>query len=108
MWGLDLAAGPALVPAAALAPTDPVPANELRVREAGDDEPLRFALSGEGGCNDGAAYPVALAGFAVCGPHGAPAGLSVEFIAQVWWGLAGAALTGRLCGTGMVKLVAWL
>ncbi|MEP9327308.1 hypothetical protein PPMP20_29850 [Paraburkholderia phymatum] len=37
--------------AVALAPTDSVLANELRVREAGDDEPLRFALSGEGGCN---------------------------------------------------------
>ncbi|MEZ2354694.1 cation:proton antiporter [Caballeronia sp. RCC_10] len=57
-WGLGLAVGPGLLLASTLAPTDPVLANELRVEEAGDDEPLRFALSSEGGFNDGAASPM--------------------------------------------------
>jgi sodium/hydrogen antiporter len=66
-YGLGLAPGLALIVAATLAPTDPVLANELRPRAAGNSEPLRFALSGEGGCNDGAAWPFMLLGLALCG-----------------------------------------
>lgn len=105
IWGLHLSAGAALVLAAALAPTDPVLANELRVREAGDDEPLRFSLSGEGGCNDGAAYPVALAGFALSGIQGFADSRPIGFALSVVWGLGGAALIGWVCGVGMVKIV---
>ncbi|MEI6002345.1 cation:proton antiporter [Paraburkholderia bengalensis] len=108
IWGLHLTLGAALVLAAALAPTDPVLANELRVREAGDDEPLRFALSGEGGCNDGAAYPVALAGLSLCGIPGFASSEPFRFALTVVWGLAGAALIGWICGIGMVKIVTWL
>ncbi|WP_090865457.1 cation:proton antiporter [Paraburkholderia diazotrophica] len=108
VWGLHFQLGPALLLAAALAPTDPVLANELRVREAGDDEPLRFALSGEGGCNDGAAYPVALAGFALCGMSDLVSRQPAVFALSVVWGMGGAILIGWICGTSMVKLVTWL
>ncbi|MFP3642975.1 cation:proton antiporter [Paraburkholderia sp. SIMBA_054] len=104
LWG-GLALGPALVLAAALAPTDPVLANELRVREAGDDEPLRFALSGEGGCNDGSAYPVALIGLALCGWPSLGSDRPATFLLAVAWGLSGAAAIGWACGIGMVRIV---
>lgn len=104
--GLDL--GAALLMAAALAPTDPVLANELRPREAGDDEPLRFALSGEGGANDGAAFPFVVLGIALC--NAGPAGLARPWplAAALIWGVAGAVAIGWLMGTLGERLIAML
>lgn len=104
-YGLGLSLGAALVLAAALAPTDPVLANELRVREAGDDEPLRFALSAEGGCNDGAAYPFALLGLSLlnAGPCVHTRGLS--FAGSIVWGIASSVVIGALLGSAVVSVV---
>jgi NhaP-type Na+/H+ or K+/H+ antiporter len=82
--------GAALFLAATLAPTDPVLANELRVKEAGDDEPLRFALSGEGGLNDGAAYPFAMLGLALVGAPQFGSRGPLTFAGTVVWGIASA------------------
>ena len=98
-------AGVALFLAAALAPTDPVLANKLRVREAGDAEPVRFALSGEGGLNDGAALPFALLGLALCGVHVPGVGNAAAFIGLVVWGVAGAILIGAALATVCVRVV---
>jgi len=100
-----LPAGVALFLAAALAPTDPVLANELRVQEAGDAEPVRFALSGEGGLNDGAAVPFALLGLALCGVHRGATGSALAFAASLAWGVAGALLIGAVLATLCVRLV---
>jgi NhaP-type Na+/H+ or K+/H+ antiporter len=106
---MGLGLGVAVVLAAALAPTDPVLANELRPHEAGDDEPLRFALSGEGGANDGAAYPFVLLGVALCN-LGKP-----EVAAQPWllgagllWGVGSAIAIGWIMGTATEALVSRL
>lgn len=107
-YALGLGAGVALVLAAALAPTDPVLANELRPREAGDDEPLRFALSGEGGCNDAAAYPFVLLGLALCGAHEfslQDTSLWLAFLVSLIWGVASGLVIGWIFGTGLVALV---
>jgi NhaP-type Na+/H+ or K+/H+ antiporter len=129
-YGLGLAPGLALIVAAALAPTDPVLANELRPRAAGDSEPLRFALSGEGGCNDGAAWPFMLLGLALCGVEvggmtgvtgidlagvilgGAHSGSAsgqilsfTGFAASVAWGVVSALAIGWVLGAGVVALV---
>ncbi|BAO92610.1 CPA1 family Na(+)/H(+) antiporter (plasmid) [Caballeronia cordobensis] len=103
--GLGLASGPALLLAAILAPTDPVLANELRVRKAGDDEPLRFALSSEGGCNDGAAYPFALIALALCGSASPGSGNPWTFAAGIAWGIVSALVIGWGIGSGVVRLV---
>lgn len=99
------ATGVALFLAAALAPTDPVLANELRVHEAGDAEPVRFALSGEGGLNDGAAMPFALLGLALCGVHGVDTQNVAAFAAWVAWGIAGALLVGVVLAMLCVRSV---
>ncbi|MBN3751130.1 cation transporter, partial [Burkholderia sp. Se-20373] len=62
MLALGLDGGPALLLAAILAPTDPVLAHDVQVHDPGDRDLVRFALSGEGGLNDGIALPFALAG----------------------------------------------
>jgi NhaP-type Na+/H+ or K+/H+ antiporter len=97
--------GVALFLAAALAPTDPVLANELRVREAGDDKPVRFALSGEGGLNDGAAYPFAMLGIALAGSPQFCRGSAAGIAGSAIWGIAGALAVGWLLAVTFVKAV---
>ncbi|CAB3789658.1 cation:proton antiporter [Pararobbsia alpina] len=104
-YALALPIGVAIVLAATLAPTDPVLANELRPREAGDDEPLRFALSSEGGCNDGAAWPFILLGLALCGVDNAAQQSPGAFLLSVLWGVGSGIAIGWGFGTGVVALV---
>jgi NhaP-type Na+/H+ or K+/H+ antiporter len=107
-WLYGLALGPALVLAAALAPTDPVLANEFRPKEAGDEEPLRFALSGEGGANDGTTYPVAILGIALCGAGAGGLEHTWAFAGSVAWGLVSGVGIGWLMGRATETLVARL
>jgi len=107
-YGLQLALGPALILGAALAPTDPVLASELRPREAGDDDPLRFTLSGEGGANDGAAYPFVLLGVLLCGMPAKALDPSWMLAGQLAWGIAAAVAIGWAMGTFTQTLVARL
>ncbi|NWL76460.1 sodium:proton antiporter [Pseudomonas taiwanensis] len=61
-FALDLSPGLSLLLAAILSPTDPVLANLIQVNDAGDTDPMRFALTGEAGLNDGIAFPFVMAG----------------------------------------------
>jgi sodium/hydrogen antiporter len=54
---LHLPMAEALLIAAILAPTDPVLASSVTVGHSEDHDRLRYALSGEAGLNDGAAFP---------------------------------------------------
>lgn len=54
---LHLPLAEALLIAAVLAPTDPVLASSVTVDHSQDHDRLRYALSGEAGLNDGAAFP---------------------------------------------------
>ncbi|HDR8920899.1 TPA: cation:proton antiporter [Burkholderia vietnamiensis] len=111
MLALGLGWGPALLLAAILAPTDPVLAHDVQVHDPGDRDLVRFALSGEGGMNDGIALPFALAGLALCGaadmPHGQPA-LSGTFLLVALWGTAGAAAIGGVLGASATRVIGWL
>lgn len=107
-WGLGLALGPALLLASALAPTDPVLANELRVEQAGDEEPLRFALSSEGGLNDGAASPMVYIALALSGIESFGSSNPWTFSLAIAWGLVSAVVIGWALGAGIVVLVTWL
>jgi len=107
--GLDL--GPALLLAAILAPTDPVLAHDVQVHDPGDRDLVRFALSGEGGLNDGIALPFALAGLALCGAPGTTHGLpplSGAFALTALWGIAGGAAIGGGLGWITTKTIGWL
>lgn len=69
MVGLGLPLGAAVLLGAILAPTDPVLASEVQVDEPSDHDPLRFALTGEAGLNDGTAFPFAMLGLSLLGIH---------------------------------------
>ncbi len=108
---LGLAWGPALLLAAMLAPTDPVLAHDVQVRDPGDVDLVRCALSGEGGLNDGISLRFVLAGLALCGHlelTGGVAPASPRYALEAAWGIAGALAIGAALGWLTLRGVTWL
>jgi sodium/hydrogen antiporter len=101
-WGIALLLG------AILAPTDPVLASDVQLKSPKDRDTLRFALTGEGGLNDGTAFPFIFLGLGLIGLHEmGPLGL--RWIAvDVIWGTVGGLGIGFLIGDGTARGVRWL
>jgi sodium/hydrogen antiporter len=97
---LDIHPALALLLGAILAPTDPVLASSVTVGHSQDNDHLRYALSGEAGLNDGAAFPFVVLGLLLLGP------ISMSEIAS-WAGLRllWAVPAGLLLGYGLGRLV---
>jgi NhaP-type Na+/H+ or K+/H+ antiporter len=93
----------ALVLGAVLAPTDPVLASDVQLRSAQDRDSLRFGLTGEGGLNDGTAFPFVLLGLGLMGLH------DIGFAGWRWlavdlvWGTVGGLGIGFLVGTALAR-----
>ncbi len=102
-WLLDLPLGLALVLGAALAPTDPVLASDVQLRSPQDRDTLRFALTGEGGLNDGTAYPFVLLGLGLAGLHEI-GNHGLRWLAlDLAWSVAGGLGIGFLVGAGVAR-----
>jgi len=110
-WLLELPAGLALVLGAALAPTDPVLASDVQLRSPQDRDRLRFALTGEGGLNDGTAFPFVLLGLGVAGLHDLGVHGLRWLALDLAWSIIGGLGIGFLVGTsvarGVRRLRAW-
>src|SRR5436190_1757240 len=68
-WGLGLPLGACLLLGGILAPTDPVLASDVQMTDPRDRDSLRFALTAEGGLNDGTAFPFVLLGLGLLGAN---------------------------------------
>lgn len=90
---LNLPLGAAILLGAILAPTDPVLATDVQLRGAGDDDRLRFALTGEAGLNDGTAFPMAMLGLGLLGLHDVGEHFSRWWLVDVFW--------ATFCGLGV-------
>lgn len=102
---LDLPLGACVLLAAILAPTDPVLASDVQVSEPTDRDQLRFALTGEGGLNDGTAFPFVLLGLGLLGLRDlGTAGLHWLAVDVLWGMLAGLAI-GAVLGAAIGRLV---
>ena len=102
---LGLPLGAALLLGGILAPTDPVLATEVQLEDPSDRDQLRFALTGEGGLNDGTAFPVVMLGLGLLGLHDiGTLGWRWLAVDVVWSTVAGIGI-GALLGTGLGRLV---
>jgi NhaP-type Na+/H+ or K+/H+ antiporter len=91
---LKLPLGAAVLLAAILAPTDPVLASDVQIKDVGDRDHFRFGLTGEGGLNDGTTFPFVMLGLALLGVEQAQAYGEVDGLLKIVWGV----LIGPLCG----------
>ena len=105
---LDLPLGAAILLGAILAPTDPVLASAVQVESSGDRDRLRFSLTGEGGLNDGTAFPFVMLGLGLLGLHDLGTGGWRWLAMDVVWATAGGLLVGGILGAFIGKLVVYL
>lgn len=96
VYGLGLPLGVAVLLGAILSPTDPVLASDVQIRDVGDRDRLRFSLSGEGGLNDGTAFPVVMLGLFLLGIEEAADYGSPWALLRAAWGIAGGFASGFL------------
>lgn len=102
---MGLTAGAAILLGAILAPTDPVLAGQVQVRDPWDDDDLRRTLTSEAGLNDGTAFPFVMLGLGLLGLHGLGDGWVRWWAADVAWASLGGLAVGWAVGTGVARLV---
>jgi NhaP-type Na+/H+ or K+/H+ antiporter len=105
---LDLPLGACVLLGAILAPTDPVLASEVQLQEPGDQDKLRFALTGEGGLNDGSAFPFVMLGLGLLGLHDLGSFGWRWFAVDVVWATGAGLACGWLLGIAIGRLVLYL
>jgi sodium/hydrogen antiporter len=105
---LGLPAGAAVLLGGLLAPTDPVLASDVQVQEPGDRDELRFALTGEGGLNDGAAFPVVMLGLGMMGLHDVGGFGWRWFAIDLLWAVSAGLAVGAGLGLAVGRLVLYL
>ncbi len=106
---MGLSLGAAIILGAALAPTDPVLAREVKVGPPGegDGPETHFALTSEAGLNDGLAFPFVFLGIFVSA-EGGFAWFSEWFAADVVYAIAVGLLIGVLGGRAIGAGSDWL
>lgn len=98
----------AILLGAILSPTDPVLASDVQITDAGDRDRLRFSLSGEGGMNDGTAYPAVMAGLFLLGVPEAHVFGTRWGVPYALWGIVAGFASGWLMGRLIVRLTLYL
>jgi len=105
---LGLPIGAAVLLGAVLAPTDPVLAGDVQVRQVGDRDRVRFGLTGEAGLNDGTAFPFVMLGLGLLGLHNLGNGWWQWWAVDVGWAVVGGLGIGFVFGTLVARLVLYL
>jgi NhaP-type Na+/H+ or K+/H+ antiporter len=105
---LGLPLGAAVLLGAIIAPTDPVLASDVQVLEDDDRDRVRFSLTGEGGLNDGAAFPFVMLGLGLLGLNDLGSWGWRWLVLDVLWAVSGGLLIGGALGTLIGKLVVHL
>lgn len=108
VWGLALPLGAAVLLGAILAPTDPVLASAVRSEPGPVPDRLGFSLAGEGGLNDGTAFPFVMLGLALLGTQ--PFGFAdlQRWIVELVWVTGGGIAIGAVLGAVTGRLVVHL
>jgi sodium/hydrogen antiporter len=102
--GLGLPLGTALLVGAVLAPTDPVLAGAVTVNDAADHDRVRYALSGEAGLNDGAAFPFVVFALAWQAHQGAGDWIAGWALHRLLWAVPAGLALGFALGLGIGRM----
>ena len=105
---LHLPLGAAVLLGAILAPTDPVLASDVQIKDVGDRDQFRFGLTGEGGLNDGTAYPFVILGLALLGVQEAKIFEGLDGALNLMWVVTSAPLLGWFLGWSVGNGVVYL
>ena len=108
VFALGLSLGASVLLGALLAPTDPVLASDVQVANPGDRDRLRFGLTGEGGLNDGTAFPFVMLGLGLLGLHELGEGGWRWWAIDVLWAVAGGLALGDLLGTLVGRAIIYM
>jgi NhaP-type Na+/H+ or K+/H+ antiporter len=107
-WVMNLPLGAAVLLGAILAPTDPVLASDVQVSDPGDRDRLRFGLTGEGGLNDGTAFPFVMLGLGLLSLHDMGTGGWRWWAVDVLWAVTGGIAIGYLLGALVGRAILYL
>lgn len=101
-FGLGL--GQSILLGAILSPTDPVLASEVQLKHAGEKNTLKFALTSEGGMNDGTAFPFVMLGLGLIGIEGKSFGLDSWIFKDLVWAITAGIGCGIISGIIVTKI----
>jgi len=105
---MGLSLGASVLLGAILAPTDPVLASDVQVANPGDRDRLRFGLTGEGGLNDGTAFPFVMLGLGLLSLHELGASWWRWWTLDVVWAVVGGLVIGYVLGMLVGRSVLYL
>ena len=108
VFAIGLPLGAAVLLGAILAPTDPVLAADVQVKQVGDRDTLRFSLTAEAGLNDGTAFPFVMLGLGLLGIHDLGTGWWRWWTIDIAWAIAAGLGIGFGLGTLVARLVLYL
>lgn len=108
VWGMGMPLGAAVLLGAILAPTDPVLASGVRSQAGALPDRLGFSLAGEGGLNDGTAYPLVMLGLGLLGVHPLGDHMLHWWALEFLWPMTAGLVIGAMLGAGTGKLVVYL
>jgi len=108
VWLLDLPLGAAILLGAIVAPTDPVLASGVRSEPGSRPDRMGFSLAGEGGLNDGTAFPFVMLGLGLLGLQELGPGLVRWWSISLLWATVGGVAIGAMLGTAAGRLVVLL
>lgn len=108
VWWLGLPLGAAILLGGILSPTDPVLASGVPSELGPRPDRLGFSLAGEGGLNDGAAFPFVMLGLGLLGVHDLGPGLLRWWTVDLLWATLGGTAIGAVLGAATGRLVVHL
>ena len=108
MWLLNLPLGVAILLGGILAPTDPVLASDVQMADTTDRDRLRLGLTGEGGLNDGTAFPFVMLGLGLLGLHELGTYGWRWWTIDVLWAISGGLALGFALGSLVGRAILYL
>lgn len=105
VYVLKMPLGAAILLGAIVAPTDPVLATDIQIRNHEDHNRLRFNLTAEAGMNDGSAFPFVMLGLGLLGLHELGDSGMHWLLVDVLWATVAGVVIGVVLGRLVANLV---